>query len=100
VKVIVDEIRKHILPCLDLDEGRLELTAILSDDTRRAKAIRELNARIRPYRNRDFPPDITVAWLTNLYLRAKGRPCERRKMIEYMKLDFKLGRLRRAHWDN
>ena len=85
MKDIVDEIRKHILPRLEFDEGRLELTAILSDDTHRAKAIRELNARIRPYRNRDFPPDITVACLTNLYLRAKGRPCERRKMIEDIK---------------
>ena len=100
MKDIVDEIRKHILPCVELDEGHLELTAILSDDNRRAKAIRELNARMRPYRNRDFPPNITSTWLTNLYLRAQGRSCERRKMIENIKLDFKLGRLRRAHCDN
>lgn len=100
VRDIIDEIRKHTLPYLELDEGRLTLTEILSDATHRAKAIQILNARIRPYRNRDFPPEITTAWLTKVYLRAKGRPCERRKAIEDIRLDFKLGRLRRAHFDN
>ena len=100
VRDIMDEISKRILPYLELDEGPIALTEILSDDTRRAKAIQMLNAKLIPYRNRDFPPEITTAWLTKLYLKAKDRTCEHRSVIEDIRLDFKLGRLRRAHVDN
>jgi hypothetical protein len=95
---IMDEVRKCAPNYLELGGERVALTAIISDDNLRAKAIDTLNATMKPYRNKDFPPEITTAWVTRLYLRAKNRPDERQIVVEEIRRDFILGSLRRPHF--
>jgi len=98
VKDIMDEVRKSASPYLEMDGECRALTAIMSDDDLRAKAIRMLNARMKPYRNKDFPPEITTAWVTKIYLRAKGYPDERQRLIEEIRRDLIFGCLRTANF--
>lgn len=93
----MDEVRKGASPYLEMDGERMALTAIISDDELRAKAIQMLNAKMKPYRNKAFPPEITTAWVTKVYLRAKGRPDERQRVIEEIRRDLILGWLRNAN---
>jgi hypothetical protein len=78
VKDIMDEVRKSASPYIEMDGECRALAAIMSDDELRAKAIQMLDARMKPYRNKDFPPEITTAWVTKVYLRAKGYPMSAR----------------------
>lgn len=93
---IMDEVVKHTPNYLEMDGERVALTAIVADDNLRTKAIQTLDAKMKPYRNKDFPPEITTAWVTRLYLRAKDRSDERQTMIEEIRRDFILGSLRNA----
>jgi hypothetical protein len=95
---IMDELRKRTPGYLEIDGGRIGLTEIIADDDLRAKAIKMLNAKLKPYRNKDFPPEITTAWLTKLYLRAKGYPDEGQRVVEEIRCDLLLGWLRKANF--
>ena len=97
VRDIMDEVRKGASPYLEMDGERMALTAIISDDELRSKAIQMLNAKMKPYRNKAFPPEITTAWVTKVYLRAKGRPDERQRVIEEIRRDLILGWLKNAN---
>ena len=94
---IMDEVRKGASPYLEMDGERMAITAIISDDELRSKAIQMLNAKMKPYRNKAFPPEITTAWVTKVYLRAKGRPDERQRVIEEIRRDLILGWLKNAN---
>ena len=76
---IIDELRKCAIPYVEIDGKRVALTEVIEDDHLRIKAIESLNARIKPYRNQDFPAEITTAWLTKIYLRAKDHPDDARR---------------------
>lgn len=95
---IMDEVRKYTASYLELDGKRVALSAITADDSLRTKAIQTLMAEVRPYRNKDLPPEITTAWLTKLYLQAKDRADERQTVIEDMRRDLILGSLRNANF--
>jgi hypothetical protein len=97
---IQDEVNKRTPGYLEIDGDRLALTEISTDDKLRAKAIKILNAKMKPYRNKDFPPEITTAWLIKLYLRAKGRPNEGEAMIEDIRRDLVLGELKSPNFDH
>jgi len=93
---IMDEVRKCAPSYLEMDGERVALTVVTADDNLRTKAIETLNAKMKPYRNKDFPPEITTAWITKIYLRAKDRPDERQTVVEEIRRDLILGSLRKA----
>ena len=94
---IIDELRKCAIPYVEIDGKRVALTEVIEDDHLRIKAIESLNARIKPYRNKDFPPEITTAWLTKIYLRAKDHPDERQTMVAEIRRDLIFGALKNPH---
>lgn len=94
---IMDELSKRTPGYLEMDGNPMALTEIIADDQLRAEAIKMLNAKMKPYRNKNFPSEITTAWLTRLYLRAKGRPDESQTIIEEIRRDLILGGLGNAN---
>lgn len=95
---IMDELKNRTPGYLEMDGDLIELGEIIADVKLRAKAIKVLNAKMKPYRNKDFPPEITTAWLTKLYLRAKGHPDEAQTVMEEIRRDLLLGWLRKANF--
>lgn len=95
---IMDEVRKHTASYLELDGKRVALSAISADDSLRTKAIQTLMAEVRPYRNKDLPPEIATAWVTKIYLQAKHRSNEHQTVIEEIRRDLILGSLKNANF--
>lgn len=76
----MDEARACIPDYLEMDGAHVALTEVMADDNLRARAIEMLNAKLEPYTDKDFPPEIMVAWITWLYLQVKDSPNSRKAL--------------------
>ena len=74
---IMDEARILSLDHLEMDGVDVPVTEIMADDNLRAKAIKILDAKLKPYFGKDFPYAIAEAWITKLYLGVKDDPINR-----------------------
>jgi hypothetical protein len=72
---VIAEARSRIPDYLEISGCRVALDDIMSDDNLRLEAIAMLDAKL-PCVDKDFTPEITVVWITLLYLRNDRRALE------------------------